>query len=85
MGWSTPSADTEVWNDEEGSYVLLNLSVSSFWCKYGISSMKDNIYPRHIVSCPDRTHSHEEKGLVDFEQFLGLSSEFWEANQNRSM
>ena len=39
----------------------------------------------HIVSCPDPTHSHEEKGLVLFEQFLGLSSEFWEANQNRSM
>ena len=38
-----------------------------------------------LVSCPDPTHSNEEKGLVLFEQFLGLSSEFWEANQNRSM
>ena len=38
-----------------------------------------------VVSCPDPTHSNEEKGLVFFEQFLGLSSEFWEANQNRSM
>ena len=28
----TPSANTVVWNDEEGSYVLLNLSVSSFRC-----------------------------------------------------
>ena len=26
-----------------------------------------------------------EKGLVLFEQFLGLNSEFWEANQNSSM
>ena len=40
---------------------------------------------RQVVSCPDPTHSNEEKGLVFFEQFLGLSSEFWEANQNRSM
>ena len=38
-----------------------------------------------IVLCPDPTHSNEEKGLVFFEQFWGLSSEFWEANQNRSM
>ena len=38
-----------------------------------------------LVSWPDPTHSNEEKGLVFFEQFLGLSSEFWEANQNRSM
>ena len=38
-----------------------------------------------VVSCPDPTHSNVEKGLVLFEQFLGLSSEFWDANQNRSM
>ena len=26
-----------------------------------------------LVSCPDPTHSNEEKGLVLFEQFLGFA------------
>ena len=45
---------------------------------------KTNDTGKFIFSCPDPTHSHE-KGLVLFKQFLGLSSEFWEANQNQSM
>ena len=54
-------------------------------CRQGHGDLITRIYRRAVggsvvVSCPDPTHSNEEKGLVLFEQFLGLSSEFWEAN-----
>ena len=65
------------------------LSCGLTWSSYVTLSRdlsRDNLYGLSvIVLCPDPTHSHEEKGLVLFELFWGLSLEFWEANQNQSV
>ena len=37
------------------------------------SEAQDLIRKVRVVSCPDPTHSNEEKGLVLFEQFLGFA------------